>query len=214
MSPLQGTWRTFFIFTGGMMPVTAEDIKVMISGEPIPIDFPYPLSDRPAGTKWFMAQPDDWIYDWAVAIREAATAQAENSPEVKACRDLPPTASWVAQQNFIKQQTEERVRVLEAKGEALLPEEDLELKNQKDYLRRLIDPSSYTRADEIVNKRARKAFENWLMPRLLQDEAGKPLFEMDKPADQERWKCVGRDIKEALNTYFWQAVILVQSAKN
>jgi hypothetical protein len=197
------------------MAVTAQDIKLMISGAPIPIELPYPLADRPAGMKWFMAQPDDWLYDWAIAIREAAVAQASASPEVKACRHLPPTEGWVRRQTLIRQQTEERIALLDAKGDKRLPEEDLELRNQQDYLLRLVDPTNYTRADEIVGNRARKAFENWLMPRLIQDEQGALLFDLDNKAeDKERWLNIGRDIKELLTNYFWQAIVLIQSAKN
>lgn len=196
------------------MAVTTSDIKLMISGDPIPIPFPYPLDDRPAGTKWFMAQPDDWIYDMANAVREAAAAQARASKEVMSCAALPPTEAWVTQQVRILANTRRLIADLEAKGDQRLPEEDLELANQRDYLTRLIDPASFNRADEIISSRSRKAFENWLMPRQLQDEQGEPLFDMNKTEDQVRWKNLGRDLKTELTGPFWQAIVLIQSAKN
>jgi hypothetical protein len=46
------------------------------------------------------------------------------------------------------------------------------------------------------------------------DEQGEPLFDMNKTEDQVRWKNLGRDLKTELTGPFWQAIVLIQSAKN
>lgn len=197
-----------------MAAVTVEDIKQIIDGGPIRIDVPYPLDDRPADAPWYMAQPEDWLFDLAQAVREAAVAEAYALPEIQAVNSLPPTAGWIAKQVYSRQATIDRLAELDAKGDGLLPEEDLERANLKEYLLRIIDPEKYTRADEIVNRRARKAIEGWLMPRLIVDAAGKPLFNMNTPEGQRRWLQLGRDTKDLLNPFFYQAFMLIQTAKN
>ena len=197
-----------------MAAVSLEDVKRIIDGGPVTIEIPYPLPDRPEGALWFMAQPTDWLYDLGQAVREAAVAEAESMAEFKIVKTLPPTAEWVASQNATRKRSETRLAELEKKGAGILPEEDLERLNLRDYINRLIDPSLYTRADEILTRRGRKAFEGWLMPRLIVDEQGKALFEMDTPDGQLRWIQLGRDVKQQLTSYFWQVLLLVQTAKN
>lgn len=196
------------------MPVTLEDVQKILEGGPILIDFPYPLEDRPAPALWYMKQPDDWLYDMAQAVREAAVAELEQLPEMEAMKNLGPSPEWVAQQTASRLKAETRIKELEDKKDAIQPEETLELENQRDYIARLMDPALTSRFDEIAGKRGRKAFEGWLMPRLIVDEAGKPLFPMDKPEGQQRWLRLGRDTKQQLNGYFWQVLLLVQTAKN
>jgi len=197
-----------------MAEVSLEDVRKIIEGGPVKIDLPYPLQDRPEGSLWFMEQPSDWLYDLGQAVREAAVAEAEAMPEFEKIKKLPPTTDWVNSQKATRKRSEKRLAELEAKGEGMVPEETLEVANLRDYLDRLIDPEAYTRADEILAKRGRKAFEGWLMPRLVVDEAGRHLFEMDTPDGKRRWIQLGRDIKLQMNGYFWQVLLLVQTAKN
>lgn len=197
-----------------MSKVTTDDIQKIIDGGAVQIVEPYPLSDQGEGFEWFMAQPTDWVYDLAQAVREAAVAEAHSIPEIKAVASLPPTAEWIETQNYSRQRTKDRIAELDAKGDAILPEEDLERANLRDHLSRLIDPSNYTRADEIVAKRAKKALESWLMPRLIQDAKGKLICDPTTEEGNRRWSQLGRDTKDALRVPFYQVYMLIQTAKN
>ena len=79
-----------------MAKVTSFDINRIISGEPIPIETPYPLTDRGENPQWFMSQPSDWLYDMAIAVGEAAEAELMGQPEMVTAQTLPPSKSWMA----------------------------------------------------------------------------------------------------------------------
>lgn len=197
-----------------MAKVTSFDINRIISGEPIPIETPYPLTDRGENPQWFMSQPSDWLYDMAIAVGEAAEAELMGQPEMVTAQTLPPSKSWIAQQVSQRADTQARVSELEAKGKAITPEEDIELTNQREYLERLIDPKNYTRADEIAAKTANKARDGWLMPRLIVDEKGKLIFDLSTETGAKRWRDIGRKTRSELRGYLIQALMLVQVAKN
>lgn len=197
-----------------MSAVTVEDIQRIIDGGPIPIEVEFPLPDPPPDGQWFMAQPTDWQFDLAQAVREAAVAEAHSLPEIKAVDNLPPTDGFIARQLASKKNTEARIAELNAKGDGITPEEDIERASLKEYLARIIDPKFYSRADEIVAGTARKALENWLMPRLIVDNRGKPMFNMSTPEGNRRWLLLGREVKAQLGIYFYQAFMLIQTAKN
>lgn len=193
------------------MAITPSDIQKIIDGSRIPIEIPYPWDD---GQKWFMRQPDDWLYDYAIAIREAAEAELLADPDMQRLKNMPPSKEWQAQQTLAIETTESEIAALKKKGKARKPEEDIELKKQEDWLQRLLKPSDYSRAEELALKRGKRAFESWLIPRLIVDEAGNPLFEMDTDAGKALWDALGMQIKTQLRVPFYYAVNLIMIAKN
>lgn len=195
------------------MAVTTYDIESIIRGEPLPIETPYPLDDKGEKFQWFMEQPSDWLYDMAAAVREAAIAEAMAAPEIKAVEHLPPTDGWLARQAQSKKQLEEKIAELQAR-EALTPEEDLELASLRSNLLALIDPATYNRAKEIVAKRARLAYESYMIPRLLIDADGRKVFDLNTEDGNRRWKMVDKEVKDELRTPFYQVLLLVDTAKN
>lgn len=195
------------------MAVTTFDIENIISGDPLPIETPYPLHDKGEGFQWYMAQPDDWLYDMAVAVREAAIAEALASPELKAVENLPPTEAWILQQTRAKALAEAQIAELEAKP-ARTAEEDIELFSQKVYRDNLVDPSTYNRAREITARRGRRAFESYLIPRLIVDGDGRKVFDLNTTEGTRRWATLGQDTKESLRQPFYQVLLLIDTAKN
>ena len=193
------------------MPVSAEEIQAIIDGKPVPIDVPCPFDP---GLKWEMKQPVDWQYDMAQAVREAALAEVLAQPEVAAAKRLPPSQGRMDSQERAKGETSARINVLEAKGEAIQPEEALELENLRDYRERLLTPDKYSRADEIANRFASRAFESWLVPRLVVDKTGKPVFDMNTDEGRRKWETLDRETKLPLRGPLYQVLLLVQTAKN
>lgn len=194
------------------MPVSAEEIQSIIEGKPVPIDFPCPWD---ADLKWYMRQPVDWVYDMAQAVKEAALAKVLAEPEIKAVKKLPPSDKWLKQQQDARDNTERRIKALEKKGDAITPEEALELENLKDYRDRLIEPTAnFTRADEIAGRFATRAMETWMMPRLIVDANDRFLFDMEEEEGRERWERLDRETKALLRGPFYQVLLLVQTAKN
>lgn len=199
-----------------MAQVTTTDINRVVSGEPIEIEVPYPLNDRGEDAKWFMAQPSDWLYDMALAVGEAAEAEAMQQPEMERAKTLPPSKSWIQRQERSRKSAEDRIAELEAKAKAktIVPEEEIELDIQRSYVERLIKPDEYSRAEEISSQVAANARNNYFMQRLVIDEAGKLLFDPATKEGRERWERIGRSNKTKLLTPLTQAVLLVQIAKN
>ncbi|HNT76016.1 MAG TPA: hypothetical protein PKH77_13455 [Anaerolineae bacterium] len=195
------------------MAVTTYDIEAIINGTPLPIETPYPLDDRGEGFRWYMAQPSDWLYDMASSVREAAIAEASASPEIKLVEHLPPTSAWIERQLQSKETAERYIAELEAKV-ALTPEEGITLASYKSFVNNWIDPSDYNRAREIVAKRGRVAFETYLIPRLLVDEDGHILFDLNTEDGRRRWGWVGQDAKTELRTPLYQVLLLIETAKN
>ncbi len=195
------------------MAVTTNDIEAIINGAPIEIETPYPLDHKAPGFQWFMAQPDDWLYDMASAVREAAIAEAMAQPEIKAVEHLPPTESWLLRQMQSKEAIERKIAEFQAKP-ALTPEEDLELASLTANLLNLIDPTTYNRAKEIVATRARRAYESYLIPRLIVDVDGRKVFDQNTEDGKRRWLLVGQEVKMDLRQTFYQVILLVDTAKN
>ena len=193
--------------------ITTSDIYRVITGDPVEIDFPYPLKE-PAGVQWRMAQPSDWLYDMAMAVGEAAEAELMQQPEMERCKNLPPSPAWLERQERSIRDTEERIAALEAKGDALLPEEAIDLEVQRDLLSRLIKPENYTRAQELGQPVRTNARNNYLIQRLVVDGEGKPLFDPGTAEGRARWERLGRKNRNRLLSPLMQAMMLVQIAKN
>ena len=193
------------------MTITQADIQKIIDGSRIEIDIPYPWDEQ---KKWYMKQPDDWLYDYATAIREAAEAELLADPAMQKLKTLPPSDTWIAQQELAISTTRAEIEALEKKGKARKPEEDIELQKQKDWLARLLKPSDYNRAEEMALKRGKRAFESWLIHRLIVDESGSLLFDVDTEAGKALYDALGMQIKAQLRTPFYYATNLVMIAKN
>lgn len=196
-----------------MTKVTTFDINRIVSGEKIEITIPYPLNDKGEGFKWYVMQPTDWLYDMGLAVGEAAEAETYALPEMETMRKLPPSKDWLNQQTVSRRRTANRIKELEGKKK-LTPEEDLELIGLRDYLDRLIDPSTYSRADEIAATNANRARDLWLLPRLVVDEKGELLFDTSTAEGEHRWQNIGRKTRLQLRGYLAQAIVLVTIAKN
>lgn len=201
---------------------TTEDVERVISGDRMQINWDYPFSDPAPPSdqeklKWYVAQPTDWVYDMAQAVREAAVSEFMALPEIEMVKTLPPTAQFVRRQEEARQ--EQQVRIDElielSKKQSLTPEQDLELENRKDHLSRIADPSQLgSRADEIASDVGVKAFEAWLMPRLIEDEDGNLLFNPHTDIGKRRWRDLGKMTKEMLRLPFYQMLLLITKAKN
>ena len=198
------------------MAVTFEDIQRILSGEPIEIETPYPFAESGENFRWFMKQPEDFLYDMGNAARDAAVAVAKADESIMLAFSIPADADWVRNQKLAIQQTKEKIEALESKKQAatILPEEDIELANCLDHASRLLDPDTYTRGDEIVNSLGRKAIVNYMMPRLVVDINGKLLFNLDTKKGKLEWLRLGQEVKSAMARYFWEAYLLVLTAKN
>jgi hypothetical protein len=194
-----------------MSAVTFADIQRIIDGSRIEIT----TVENPfgAGKKWFMRQPTDFLYDYAQAIREAAEAQMRNDPTMKPLADLRPTKEWTQRQNEAIRATDERIAELKKK-KVRTPEEDIELGKLEDYRPRMIDPAKYSRLDELIAKHGKTIQEAWLIPRLIEDEAGNALFDMETKEGAALWGALGQETKIHLRLPFWYAIDLVVTAKN
>ena len=193
------------------MGVTQADIKKIIDGSRIEIQIEYPFDST---VKWWMQQPSDWLYDTASAVREAAEAELLADPSMKALKSMPPSDDWLERQQLAIETTKEEIKKLTDKGKARMPEDDIELAKQQDYLERLIQPRDYSRAEELALKRGKKAFETWLIPRLIVDAKGNQLFDVDTEAGRALWDALGMTVKAQLRVPFYYAVNLVMTAKN
>ena len=116
------------------LPATPNDIELILSGKPLPIDDPaFPFS----GGAWFIKQPDDWLFELSKAVRQAAEAQALNQPEIAAAKSFPPSDAWVQRQRRGFAQADQRIADWEAKS-SLTEQEKLELASAREHRSRLI----------------------------------------------------------------------------
>lgn len=58
------------------------------------------------------------------------------------------------------------------------------------------------------------AFETYLIPRLLVDEDGHLLFDLNTEEGRKRWAWVGQEIKVELRSPLYQVLLLIETAKN
>ncbi len=196
-----------------MSRVTTYDVNRIITGEKVEITIKYPLTDKPDGFRWFIMQPTDWLYDMGLAVGEAAEAEVMALPEMESMRNLPPSKAWLHQQTLSRQRIQKRIDELLALPKRT-PEEDLELEVNRSHLERLIDPASYTRADEIAAQNANRARDFWLLPRLIVDDQGALLCDLSTPEGQHRWQAIGRKTRLELRGLLMQVLSLVLLAKN
>jgi hypothetical protein len=136
------------------MAVTTNDIEAIINGAPIEIETPYPLDDKAPGFQWYMAQPDDWLYDMASAVREAADGRGDGpagnqSGGASSPRPKPGCCGKCG-----------RRRPLSARLPSFRRSRPLPQRKTWSWLAltanllNLIDPTTYNRAKEIVATRA------------------------------------------------------------
>lgn len=190
------------------------DIERVINGDALPIEtVVYPLSDQAEGFAWFMRQPTDYEYDIAIGVGEAAESETRAQPEVKAVAKLPPSAGWLAQQDNVRKNTQTKIDELSAKP-ARTPEEEIELENLTQYMRRLVEPRKFSRADEIARSASTRARDNWLIRRLVVDQNGASLFDPYQKATDRRWRKIGRDTQKELLEPLYRVLFLIQIAKN
>lgn len=190
------------------------DFERIINGEPLPIeDVAYPLKDLGDNPQWYMRQPTDYEYDLSIGVAEAAEADMRAQPEVKGVTNLPPTQEWISQQNSVRSSNEQRIAELVAQP-ARTPEEEIELDNLREYVKRLVDPGRFTRADEIARRAANRARDTWLLRRLVVDDKGHMLFDPNQTATDKRWRAIGRAVQRDLLTPLYKVLFLIQIAKN
>ena len=190
------------------------DFERIINGEPLPIaEVVYPLNDMGEGFQWYMRQPTDYEYDLSIGVGEAAEADMRAQPEVKSVAKLPPTQRWIDQQNEVRAANEQRMAELLAKP-MRTPEEEVDLDNRREYLKRLVDPHRFTRADEIARRAANRARDTWLLRRLVVDKHGNMLFDPNQQVTDRRWRSIGRSIQTDLITPLYKVLFLIQTAKN
>lgn len=192
------------------MSVTTTDIKKIIEASRIKIDLPNPFDD---GKPWFMRQPLDWEYDFALSVRQASDAKIRSDPAVASVASLPPSDDWTEQNRLARKNTEDRIKELKDMGDKAGPEETIELEKQQEYLTRLAVPKKFSRADEIAGKYTRTVLENWLTPRLLVDENGRSYFDMNDDGEL-RWNALDYTTRKQLRTPLFLAIDLILTAKN
>lgn len=182
-----------------------------ISGQPIEIMVDNPFKP---GEPWFMRQPSDMDYDMALAVRDAKQGQVLNDPDMSAAKTLPPSDEWIDTQQTAIASTKEKVAELES-IEHPLPVDLTLLATFKDHLDSLVLPEEYTLAKEIASRTANRAFQNYLIPRLLVDATGKPYLDMTLKSDREKWDfALSRTVKLQLRFPFAQVLSIINTAKN
>ena len=196
------------------MAVTSVDVEKVIDGNRIEIYIPYPLNDRGEDAKWYMRQPTDWVYDMSVGVQEAAEAQLYAMPEIDMARALPPSEYWMSIWKMRNEAIGEAIKGYEERAGQLTPEEEIDFAMQRDALENMANPALFTRADEIVRRDATRMRDIWLMPRLIEDENGKLLFDPSTKEGRERWDKLGRKAKDEMRTTLGVVMSLVQIAKN
>lgn len=187
------------------------DVQDIISGKAIRIDLPNPFEE---GKPWYVKQPEDYLFDLAQAVQDAAIAKAQADKTIQSVAHLPPSAAWIFRQETAMRRDDERIKELEDKGDAIDPLEAVELAATRAHRERLISPSDYTRAQEIVTRYALKRFEAWLMPRLVVDKDGDLYCDPDTKIGQERWKSLNEAQLLVLKADFYRALDLESIAKN
>ena len=194
-----------------MDKVTMSDVQDIISGKAILIDLPNPFD---AGKPWYVKQPEDYLYDLAQAVQDAAIAKAQADKTIQSVAHLPPSDMWIWRQENAIRIADERIAELEAKKEAIDPLEAVELATKRAYRERLISPKDYSRAQEIVTKFAIKRFEAWLMPRLIVSKEGDLYCDPDTEIGKRRWSALSEDQKTVIKGLFYRALDLESIAKN
>lgn len=196
---------------------TTEDVVDIMEGNRVVILFDYPLDDEDEDFRWYMAQPKDWVYDMAQAVRDAAISEVMSLEEMDTVKNLPPTGAFVRRQENAKREAQERIDEITEKKDKqeLTTEEELELENLREHLTRIIDPKdTRSRADEIAAETGTRAFERYLMPRLVEDFDGNRICDPNTKAGKERWGNLGMNMRQLLRAPFYEALILVNKAKN
>lgn len=193
-----------------MTTVTNADIERIINGEPIEIDAKYPLDDK---TQWFMRQPPDWLADMADVARQAAIDKVMAMPEIEDLKAMPPTEDWIANQERLIAENKARIAELEA-NPSRTAEEDLELALNKDLDVRYYRPENYSRAMQRARSAGQRAYDNYLLPRLVVDAKGKMLFDTNTKDGAGRWNRLKDKDKESLSGAFAYLQLLESLAKN
>lgn len=194
-----------------MEKVTMTDVQDIISGKAISISLPNPFDE---GKPWYVKQPEDYLYDLAQAVQDAAIAKAQSDKTIQSVAHLPPSDVWIWRQENAIRIADERIAELEAKGDAIDPLEAVELATKRAYRERLISPKDYSRAQEIVTKYALKRFEAWLMPRLIVNKDGDLYCDPETEIGKKRWASLSDDQVTVLKGLFYRALDLENIAKN
>lgn len=189
--------------------------RLILSGEAVKIDAPPPSFLYEQGVKeWYMAQPEDWLYDDAQMIYEATFRRALAMDEIKMFLDSPPSDSWIALRELLMETTKKRIGELDS-VESRTPDEETELLEAKQYLENAIGPDEWNLGYEMAQERAINARENWLLPRLICNKKKQLLFDVDTPAGKELWAKVPRNTRErVLKPYLKVVLGYVKTAKN
>lgn len=189
------------------------DVERLINGDPLEIPFKYPLDDPPGTTRWYLRQPSDWLYDQANAVREARHAETLELPEMERARNMPPSTTWVADQEAARKDAEGQIEALEAK-KSLTPEEQFDLENLKLFLPTITNTEGKSRADEYAARASTRAFDVFLLRRLVIDDDGHRLFDPETKEGESRWNRLGRNSKAELRKPLYQVLLLIQKAAN
>jgi hypothetical protein len=211
---------------------------MILTGEPVRITESPPECLNVS--EWFVAQPDDWLYDDANLEYSAAYQAAIESPSMRRLKMLPPTDDWLANMKAIVTAAEERQAELIAKRDravevwraehpaedenepapepletiGLTAEEAHELMLIVNRLSNIVRPENYDRARQFAHQRALMARDSYLLPRLLVDRAGNLLFDVETEEGLKRWYALGRDMRKSLQPYLDEVLTLVDTAKN
>lgn len=198
------------------MPISTEEIQRIIDGSKIEIAEACPLPGM-EGEKWYIRQPDDWVYDFAQRKFEASKAKVLLDPDIAAVKDQPPSQAWLNRQEEARKDTAKRLDELKKGSDegTLTVEEELERKTLIQYLLLLISPEDYSLADELAHIFARNQRDWYLAQKLIVDAQDKPLFNQESDAGRAAWMALGRDFKEKVLVRYTNRVLsMVQTAKN
>lgn len=187
-----------------------HDTDLVISAGPVLLELDNPFAP---GEPWAMRQPTDVEYDHAVAVREIQKSKALRTPEIAEGAELPPSEEWTAQQNEAIRATQNLILELQARSERT-PVEETVLGIYQDHLDSLVRPEEYSLAQELAARIGNRAFQNYLIPRLLVDGGGKPLLNMDTQAGRDKWDNLPKSTRTALRSPLAQVLALLNTAKN
>ena len=170
----------------------------------------YPLD---GGKEWFVAQPDDWLWDMAIAEGQAARAEVEQRRSTQRQQGQPPSPAFTERQHAAMERDKARIAELEAKP-GLTPEDDLELADLRSHLKVLIDPANFSRADELMLEAENRAIRTYLLRYLIIDADGVTLFNPDRSDGRRRWNLLDGKTRDALRGELEYVLTLIRMGKN
>lgn len=215
------------------MAALSKGTRRILSGESIPIKQIDPPEIWDVDF-WAMAQPDDWLWDDAQMEYDAAYYRALASDSLKRIATLPPSDEWIEEHEQTQKALQASIDLLtsvrdeaaeqrERDGDEGDPQPTIGLTTDQAYELQLSinlfegnaeQAQTFSKAKELAQRRADTARAMYLIPRLLVDQDGMPLIDIETDEGRSLWAKVSRYQKATLRAYLNEVIWLVSLAKN